>query len=108
MINKTPYRYVNYVTYLNNCITLLVQLILPFQKIIYKNEKMKKAGIFLIIIGLILTVFTAVTFFTKEKVVDIGEVVITRNKPHHFNWSPLIGIGVMGLGGVVLLASFKK
>ena len=59
---------------------------------------MKKTGIVLIILGLILTVFTALTFFTKEKVVDIGDVHITRNKPHNMRWSPLIGIAVAGLG----------
>lgn len=69
---------------------------------------MKKVGIIIIIIGLGLTIFTAFTFFTKEKVVDIGKVEITRNKPHHLNWSPLIGIAVMGIGGVMLWQSYKK
>ncbi|MCX6320343.1 MAG: hypothetical protein NTX93_00845 [Bacteroidia bacterium] len=69
---------------------------------------MKKAGIFIILIGLGLTIFTAITFFTREKVVDIGQVHITANKPHHLSWSPLIGIAVMGIGGVVLLLSPKK
>jgi hypothetical protein len=69
---------------------------------------MKKAGIVIILIGLGLTIFTAFTFFTKEKVVDIGKVEITRNKPHHLNWSPLIGIAVMGIGGIVLWQSSKK
>ena len=63
----------------------------------------KKTGISIIIIGLILTLITAVKFFTKEKVVDIGEVHITRNKPHNLSWSPLIGIAVMGIGGVVYI-----
>jgi hypothetical protein len=69
---------------------------------------MKKTGIIIIIIGLVLTIFTAFTFFTKEKIVDIGDVKITRNKPHNLQWSPLIGIAVMGIGGVVLLVSYKK
>jgi cytochrome b subunit of formate dehydrogenase len=69
---------------------------------------MKKVGIFIILIGLGLTIFTAFTFFTKEKVVDIGKVEITRDKPHHLYWSPLIGIAVMGIGGVVLWQSSKK
>lgn len=70
---------------------------------------MKKAGILIIIVGLALTIFTSFTLFTKEKIVDVGTVSITRNKPHHLNWSPLIGIGVMGIGGiVVLMSSYKK
>ncbi|MBN2348150.1 MAG: hypothetical protein JXJ22_04895 [Bacteroidales bacterium] len=69
---------------------------------------MKKAGIIIILIGLLLTIFTAFSFFTREKVVDLGEVQITKNKQHHLNWSPLIGIAVMGIGGVVLLLNSKK
>lgn len=69
---------------------------------------MKKAGIFIVLVGLGLTIFTAFTFFTREKIVEIGKVEITRNKPHHLNWSPLIGIAVMGIGGVFLLYSYKK
>jgi hypothetical protein len=69
---------------------------------------MKKAGIAIIIVGLLLTVITAFTYFTREKVVDIGKVEITANKRHHVAWSPLIGIAVMGVGGVVLLVASKK
>jgi hypothetical protein len=68
----------------------------------------KIAGILIIAIGLALTIFTAITFFTKEKVVEIGKVEITRDKPHHLDWSPLIGIAVMGIGGVALWISYKK
>ena len=63
---------------------------------------MKKVGIIIVVIGLLLTIFTAFTYFTKEKVIDIGNIEITANKPHHMNWSPLIGIAVMAVGGVVL------
>ena len=69
---------------------------------------MKKAGIFIIIIGLALTIFTAITFFTREKVVDIGSLKITADKPHHLSWSPLIGIAVMVVGGVVVVMSPKR
>ena len=69
---------------------------------------MKKAGILIVILGLVLTIFTAITFFTREKVVDIGSLKITANKPHHLSWSPLIGIAVMGVGGVVIFMSPRK
>lgn len=69
---------------------------------------MKTTGIVIIVIGLLLTIFTAFTYFTKEKVVDLGKVEITRNKPHNLNWSPLIGIAVIGVGGIILWRSGKK
>ena len=69
---------------------------------------MKKTGILIVILGLALTIFTAITFFTREKVVDFGSLKISANKRHHLSWSPLIGLAVMGVGGVVILVSAKK
>jgi hypothetical protein len=69
---------------------------------------MKKAGIFIIIVGLALTIITSITFFTREKVVDIGTLEITANKRHHLDWNPLIGVGVMIIGGIAFLMSPKK
>jgi hypothetical protein len=69
---------------------------------------MKKPGIIILILGLLLTIFTTVTYFTREKVVDLGNIEINANKRHHLTWSPLIGIAVMAVGGVMLLVPFKK
>jgi hypothetical protein len=69
---------------------------------------MKTAGLGILIIGVILTIFTAFTFFTREKVVDIGKLEITADKPHHLSWSPLIGIALMGVGGTVMLISRSR
>ncbi|HKM92785.1 MAG TPA: hypothetical protein VJY41_03950 [Prolixibacteraceae bacterium] len=69
---------------------------------------MKTTGLALIIIGLLLTIFTTFKFFTKEKIVDIGKMEITTEKPHQLNWSPLIGIAVMGVGGVFLWQASRK
>jgi divalent metal cation (Fe/Co/Zn/Cd) transporter len=68
---------------------------------------MKKAGIVIMVIGVILTLFTAITFFTKKKVVDIGSLEITADKPHRLSWSPLIGVAIIGVGGVITLVSKK-
>ena len=72
------------------------------------QNKMKTTGITILLIGLGLTIFTTFTFFSKEKVVDLGQVEITRNKPHNINWSPLVGIAVMGVGGIVMWQASKK
>lgn len=69
---------------------------------------MKKVGIIIIVIGIALTIFTAFTYFTKEKVVDLGKIEITANKPHSVNWSPLIGVAVIVVGGVFLWQGSKK
>ena len=69
---------------------------------------MRKAGIFIIILGFLLTIFTTVTFFSRERVAKIGDINITANKRHNLKWSPLVGIAVMAIGGVVVWQSPKK
>lgn len=68
---------------------------------------MKKAGIIILILGLVLTLVTTITFFTREKIVDMGEIQISANKRHNLNWSPFIGLAVMAVGGVLMLVPKK-
>ncbi len=69
---------------------------------------MKKAGLIVLIIGVIMTIFTTFSFFTKENVIDIGDVQITRNQQHKLRWSPFIGLTVIGLGGIVIILAIRK
>jgi hypothetical protein len=69
---------------------------------------MKATGITLILIGILLTIFTAVTYFTKEKVIDIGQLHVTREQPHYIYWSPVVGLVLAGVGGVLLWKSGKS
>jgi hypothetical protein len=69
---------------------------------------MKKLGYVLILAGLLLTIFTTVTFFSRERVAKIGDVNITANKRHHLKWSPLVGVAVMAIGGVLVWQGPKK
>lgn len=70
---------------------------------------MKKAGIVIFVAGVVLTVYNSVNYFTREKVVDLGDVEIMANKNRSVNWSPLIGIGVMAAGaGIYLVGANKK
>ncbi len=69
---------------------------------------MKTNGIILLVIGFALTIVTTFDFFTKEKVVDIGQVEITRNKPNTISWSPIVGVIIMGIGGVMLWKGSTK
>ena len=69
---------------------------------------MKTIGITLLILGLVMTIFTSANFFTKEKVVDIGKIEITRDKPHNASWPPIVGIIVMVIGGGILWQNSKK
>ncbi len=68
---------------------------------------MKNLGIILLIVGILLTVYSTFTFFTKEKVVDLGKVEISREKKHTVDWSPYVGIALIAAGGLILWKSGK-
>jgi hypothetical protein len=69
---------------------------------------MKKTGLAILVIGILMTLFTGFQFVTREKVVDIGDIHITRGKNHSIPWSPFIGIAVMIVGGGIMLVGSKK
>ncbi len=69
---------------------------------------MKTTGITLLIIGIALTIFTSIKYFTKERVADLGIVEISTNQPHAISWSPILGILVMVVGGLFLLQAVRQ
>lgn len=69
---------------------------------------MKKIGLIVLIIGLVITLFTGFKYITREKVVDIGEIQISRDKTNSVSWSPLIGVSVMVVGAGIFLFGSKK
>jgi hypothetical protein len=68
----------------------------------------KSIGIVIFVIGLLFSIYTGYGFVTKEKVVDLGSVEITKDKEHSVNWSPLWGVGAMIIGGVLFVVGSKK
>lgn len=69
---------------------------------------MKQAGLAIFVIGLLITIFTGFKYVTREKVVNIGDIQISRDKTHNLAWSPLVGVAVMAVGGVVFFLGRKK
>jgi hypothetical protein len=69
---------------------------------------MRIAGAIILIIGILMTVYTGFTYVTKEKVVDLGKLQITRDDEHTVNWQPYVGIGTMVVGAGILIFAGKK
>ena len=69
---------------------------------------MKKIGLVVLIIGLAITLFTGFKYVAREKVVDIGDIQISRDKTNRVSWSPLIGVAVMVVGGGMFLFGLKN
>ena len=68
---------------------------------------MRKLGIIIVLAGLALTVFSTISFFSKDKVVTLGKVEITKKAEHRLNISPIIGIAIMGIGGIVYWQTYN-
>ncbi len=68
---------------------------------------MKKTGIALIAIGILMMLITGFNFVTREKVVNIGDLEIMGNRNRHVEWPPIVG-GVLLVAGVVILFTNKK
>jgi LPXTG-motif cell wall-anchored protein len=68
----------------------------------------KTAAIVLLVVGLLMTLYSGFTYVTKEKVVDLGSVQITRDKEHAVDWQPYVGIGVMIAGGALLAVRRRR
>lgn len=69
---------------------------------------MKSTGIVLVILGIVMSIFNAFKFFTKEKVVDLGVIEITRDKPNSISWSPILGIAIIVVGVIILYIASRK
>jgi hypothetical protein len=55
-----------------------------------------------------MSVFTGFNLITKEKVVDLGSVEINKTEKTPNYWSPITGLILIGVGGVILFAGRKK
>jgi hypothetical protein len=69
---------------------------------------MRKAGIIILIIGLVVTIVTGLSFVTREKVVDIGKLEISANKKHSLSWSPVVGVVMMTIGAGIYVRSSDR
>lgn len=68
---------------------------------------MKKLGIILIVVGIVMLVWTGFSYTKKEKVVDVGPVEINADKEKQINWPPYIGAILIGGGVIALLSSSR-
>ena len=66
----------------------------------------KTLGMILIALGLVGLVWGGFTYTTREKVVDLGPIDISRDKTHSVPLPPIFG-AVALIGGIVLLVTDK-
>ena len=68
---------------------------------------MKALAIVLIVAGSIMMIITGINIVTKEKVVDLGKVEISKKKNNPISWSPILG-GVLLVAGIGMFVAGRK
>ncbi len=70
--------------------------------------RMKTLAIIILAIGVLMTVITGFNLITKEKVVDLGAIEISKKESTPVYWSPITGMVLAGTGLVLLVLSNRK
>ena len=68
---------------------------------------MKIAGIVLIIAGILMLIFTNISFTHEKKVVDVGPVEINKKEKKTIAWPNYAG-GIAIVAGLVMVVSGRK
>ena len=71
-------------------------------------HRMKTLAIIILAIGVLMTVVTGFNLITKEKVVDLGTIEISKKESTPVYWSPITGMVLAGAGLVILALSSRK
>jgi hypothetical protein len=66
------------------------------------TAEMKTPAIILIVIGIVIVIWGAYGFQTREKVLDVGPIHASKETRHNVPYGPLAG-AIIAVGGVALL-----
>ena len=67
---------------------------------------MKTPAILLILVGIVIVIWGAFGFRTRDKVLDVGPIHATKETTHNVPYGPLAG-AILAIGGVVLLVKSR-
>ncbi|MBL7875604.1 MAG: hypothetical protein JNL53_08065 [Cyclobacteriaceae bacterium] len=69
---------------------------------------MRNIGLVVVILGILMTLFTGINLVTKEKVLDMGSVEISKEEETPVYWSPIAGLVLIGVGSLLIGINRKK
>ena len=70
---------------------------------------LKIVGIILVVVGVIALAMQAITYTTKERVVDLGPLKVDANKEKTIPLSPILGVSALVVGaGLLVVGATKK
>lgn len=72
------------------------------------NHITKILGISFLIIGIGLCALSFSSLLASKQSLELSNISIENLKPHQLNWTPMIGLVIIGIGCIVLWQSYKK
>ena len=68
---------------------------------------MRLIGVVLVAVGLLMLAYRGFSYTSREKVVDLGPVEVTRDKSHYFPTPPIVGGAAVAIGVVLLIGAAR-
>jgi uncharacterized membrane protein YidH (DUF202 family) len=68
---------------------------------------MKALGIVLMIAGILALAYGGFSWTTHKKAIDMGPLQVERTKQHTVFLPPLVGVGALLIGGVLIFAGSR-
>jgi hypothetical protein len=70
---------------------------------------MKQVGLLILIVGLLITAFAGYNYVSKKKVLEVGNLEITKERKNQIpDWTPIAGIALLVIGGAVYVFDTRK
>jgi hypothetical protein len=60
-------------------------------------------GLLLVVLGIIALAVPSITYFTTERVADVGFLRIEVSRPHTIVFNPIVGVVALATGAVLIL-----
>jgi hypothetical protein len=65
-------------------------------------------GLILVVLGIVALAVPSFTFFTRERVADVGFFTIDVSRPHTIVFNPIVGGIALAAGVILVLVGFRS
>ena len=69
----------------------------------FKMRPIAMIGLLLVVLGIVALVIPSITYFTTERVADVGFLRIEVSRPHTIVFNPIVGVVALTIGIVLVL-----
>jgi hypothetical protein len=73
-----------------------------------KMQPLAVIGLILVVLGIIALAVPSFTFFTTERVADVGFLTIDISRPHTLVFNPIVGGIALATGMVLVLVGLRS